>query len=108
MISGYESVITGPLTKHRSIQTDDAREPDKKETLGLAPWCDVQAGLIYNDYAASAAPFPQLVSVLEVVNGPIQVNPGLLTAGTGLAGEIDRARSAGILVPRFRIGFQPD
>lgn len=48
------------------------------------------------------------MSVLEAANGPIQVNPGLLTASTGLADEINRARSAGVLVPRFRIGFQSD
>jgi hypothetical protein len=97
MISRYESVITGPLAARRSVRVDNAG------WLELTPWCDIQGDHIYDDYAASSHPLTQVISALEAGRGRIKAESIMATGNTGLAGEIEEARSTGILVPRFVI-----
>jgi glycosyltransferase involved in cell wall biosynthesis len=93
MIDGYEKSITGSLADVRSITNLSADE------LTLAPWCDVQGGRIYDDYAADYYQFDNLVKELSSGSNRIKVTNG--DPNEKLSQEIDSAKSLGILVPKF-------
>lgn len=95
MISGYERAIAGELGERRFVQVDG-----EIERLELAPWCDVHGDRIYDDYAALTGAYPELTADLGSSDGRSLVHDE--GSGGDLAREIADARTAGVLVPRFR------
>jgi glycosyltransferase involved in cell wall biosynthesis len=95
MISGFESVITRFLGSQRTItESNNGR-------LTLAPWCDIQDDLIYDDYAAAARQYPELTRALNRANGSVLINPLLMSAA--LDAEVRFAIEQRILIPEFDI-----
>ena len=93
MISEFESVITRFQAGERKIGSSDDNQ------LELAPWCDVQAGSIYDDYRATSLQFPELTRALESSDGKITSDPLLLSASLDV--EVRFAVDLGILIPEF-------